>query len=276
MPKEIKKCIIPVAGYGSRLFPATITTSKTLLPLGNKPALSYLLEECMFAGLKEIILIISPEQVDVVKYLSLEHLDTLLKVFPTNKDLLAHKALIEYFDAIKFHVQLHPDGLGNAIYLAKAYLENDEDVAVILGDNPAIDNCGKGIIELIKKYRENPKASYIGLKKIPVEDHCKYGMVSLNFDRDKLITGLLEKPQNMPCSDYAIFGRYILKYDVFDHIKYQKKYHKNKELNLTTPLSDYLYEHGKIYGVILEADILDTGNPVDYAKAFEKAMKGIN
>ena len=269
--KEIKTVVIPAAGYGSRLFPASMTLSKILFPIGNKTILSFILEECMFAGIKNLIFIISPEQLDIVKYLTIDNLNTLLKKFPKSNELNLHKSYLESFDSIKFVIQSKARGLGDAILQAQKSLEYDEDFAVILGDNPIITENTLGISELLKVYYNNPKNNVLGLVKVKDEDVSKYGIASIDEDRNNLVTGVIEKPKNIPCSNNAIMGRYIFKYNIFDYLKANKKITpSSRELDLSGALNDTLNDSRNISGCLIQAEVEDTGNVDGYLLAIKK------
>ena len=272
---KIKKAIIPVAGYGSRLFPATITTSKTLFPIGNKPILHYILEECMFAEIKELIFIISPDQMDVMNYLTLTKTNKLLKKFPNSKELLEHKNLIKYFTKISFVIQQKPSGLGDAVLLGSPYIDYDEAFAVILGDNPIVENTMLGISELIKYWTKDEFSNVIGIKQVPLEDTHKYGIVEFDVTEENWVSSVEEKP-NTPKSNKAIIGRYIFQYNIFKYLRDVKKSYKEegikKELDLTGAINLACFTDLNVYGIELRGVVEDTGNVKGYNAAIIKYL----
>lgn len=271
----IKKAIIPVAGYGSRLFPATIAMSKALFPIGNKPILHYILEECMLAEIKELIFIISPEQMDIINYLTLTKTKKLLKKFPESKELVEHYNLIKYFKKINFVIQQNQNGLGEAILLGSPYIDIDESFAIILGDNPIIENTTLGISEVIKYWKQNGYCNVIGLKEVALSEASKYGLAFFNENNDELISEVVEKPKN-PKSNKAIIGRYVFQYNIFKYLKDVKKIKKeNKdtsELDLTGAINLSSADNMNVYGLLLRGAVEDTGNLKGYNSAIIKYL----
>lgn len=271
----IKKAIIPVAGYGSRLFPATIAMSKALFPIGNKPILHYILEECMLAEIKELIFIISPEQMDIINYLTLTKTKKLLKKFPESKELVEHYNLIKYFKKINFVIQQNQNGLGEAILLGSPYIDIDESFAIILGDNPIIENTTLGISEVIKYWKQNGYCNVIGLKEVALSEASKYGLAFFNENNDELISEVVEKPKN-PKSNKAIIGRYVFQYNIFKYLKDVKKIKKEKkdtsELDLTGAINLSSADNMNVYGLLLRGAVEDTGNLKGYNSAIIKYL----
>ena len=262
---KIKKVIIPLAGYGSSLFPATMFIPKALTPIGNQPCIQYIIRECLDAGIKKFIFVISPEQDLIVKYLSKTEVSKLVKKFPEHKELARYKAMLEQIESLDFVIQRQRKGLGHAIYSARNLIE-DEDFAVILGDNPIIntpDNyCGTGIKELSDLYEKN-NLYYVGLKEVNPLNISKYGIATL--EEDKMIKTLIEKPQKAE-SNLAIAGRYILPSKIFDYIKeYMNDYKGQKEYDLTYPLNEMAFSEMNLYGHNMNSEILDMGKTDVYS-----------
>jgi len=209
------KGIILAGGSGTRLYPITKGASKQLLPVYDKPMIYYPLSVLMLAGIKEI-LIISTEQ-----------------------DLPNFQALLgdgsELGMKFEYIVQPSPDGLAQAFILGETFIDNS-DVCLVLGDNIFY---GQGLIELFRKsvdhVKKENKATVFGYY---VSDPERYGVAE--FDTSGNVISLEEKPET-PKSNYAVIGLYFYPNDVVQKAKKVKPSHRG-ELEITTLNQDYLEE----------------------------------
>ncbi len=256
--KKINKVLIPIAGYGSRMFPETLGVVKAMLPLVDKPVILYLIEEALLAGMNEIIIVMSKSQESVKDYLTLK--DEAL--FTKFKDKAEVKYLKELLAKVKFDfiIQTEQKGLGDAINCGKEIIK-DEDFGVILGDNPILAHSGEafGIGQLYNEYQKNP-GYYIGVKEVPMEDTKKYGIVSgkdyhlTSFELD----GMVEKPQNNPPTNCAALGRYILQSSIFDYLA-KTEAGVGGEIQITDAIKKAIGKE-KVYGTKLIGNCHDTGS----------------
>lgn len=270
--KKINKVVIPIAGFGSRMFPVTLGISKAMLPILNKPVIQYLIEECVSASIFEIIIIMSEFQDDVKKYLTLNNKYAIEK-FKDNQEV---KNLVDLLKSVKitFVIQKEQKGLGHAIYCAKEYV-GDEDFAVILGDNPVLGEKEQenGIKQLHNKYIVN-NGYYIGVKKVELEDTKKYGIVSaIDYACECFqLNGMIEKPLSNPPSQYAALGRYVLKNSIFKYLENTKP-GANNEIQITDAIKTAI-DNELVYGAKLNGTCYDTGNVDGFIKTnleyFEK------
>lgn len=214
MSNTIKKAVIPVAGKGTRFLPVTKSICKTMFPIINKPTIQYLVEECVDAGIEEIYIVINEHQKDIKDFFN-THSEYYKGLNKTLADLEKLKYLIDKVK-INFIVQPYPKGLGDAILCCEEYLQND-DFCVLLGDDLVLkDNSIYGIGDLIKRFQLSP-AYYIGVKEVALKDCSKYGIVKV--DDNMKVLDMVEKPKNMPPSNLAGVGRYILRSNVFTYLK---------------------------------------------------------
>ena len=175
--KKITKVVIPVAGKGTRFLPITKTISKTLLPIIDKPVIQYLIEEAINAKIEEALIIIGPNQKDVIDYFDTnsEYVKNLNgKVYKEIEEIKN----IEQKIKISYVVQESAKGLGDAVYYAKDFAKG-EDFALILGDDFVYQNGEPvyGIGSLCKNYEEDP-CYYLGVNEVPYDKTYKYGIVS--------------------------------------------------------------------------------------------------
>lgn len=263
--KRVTKVVIPVAGLGSRMFPVTLGISKAMLPIGNKPVIQYILEECKAARIEEIIFILGTNNQDLYNFLTINK-----RLCGRDKliEYKQYKELIELLDSFKmvFLYQHNQNGLGGAIGLAGGILGND-DFAVILGDNPIISDYKHGINALINKHQKT-QLSYIGLKNVALEDANKYGMVELS--KNNKIISVKEKPNiEENTSTNAIMGRYVFNNSVLETIYDQINNEFDVEINLSKAIES-LIASKQVKGMLIEPDILDTGNIDGYSDAWQK------
>tara|TARA_S200000501_G_scaffold365135_1_gene398178 strand:- start:317 stop:1195 length:879 start_codon:yes stop_codon:yes gene_type:complete len=200
------KGIILAGGTGSRLYPSTLATSKQLLPVYDKPMIYYPLSMLMLAGIRDVLIISTPE--DLPKYKSL---------------LSSGKSIGMNFS---YEEQISPDGLAQAFILGEKFI-GDENVCLILGDNIFYgSNLPQTLRSAVKRVNDSNTATIFGYY---VNDPERYGVV--DFDDDNRAISFEEKPSN-PKSNYAVSGLYFYPNDVVDIAKNQKPSDRN-ELEIT-------------------------------------------
>jgi len=273
------KAIIPAAGIGTRMLPATKSQPKEMLPVAKKPVIQYIVEELEEAGIKDILIITGKNKRAIDDHFDKDPilLADLKKKNKTNqvKDLEALENLnIQIFYAR----QAIPSGLADAVYKAKEFV-NGEDFVVALGDT-IIDSLTKPIhlSKLIDFHKQSNAICTLSTEKIPKE-HCnRYGILDVEFyskqtnptfDGHFVVKDLIEKPSiNEAPSDLAICGRYVFNANIFDYIE-KIDYGKGGEKQLTDAIR-LSREAGKIVALQLNENEkrYDTGTFPLYAKAF--------
>ncbi len=262
---QIKKVVIPVAGKGTRLLPITKTIGKTLLPIIDTPVIQYLLEEAIKAGINEALIIIGPNQTDVIDYFNTEssYVKNLNRDYKEIRTIKKIKTKIN----ISYAIQEEPCGLGDAILKAEDFA-NGNDFAVILGDDVVCSNGMKhyGISCLCELYKNNP-CYYLGVEEVPFELTNKYGIVkATNYDKDYFpINGIIEKPSDNPPSNMACIGRYILKNSIFEYLKNTNMGYNN-ELQLTDGIALAL-EKEEVFASKVNGVCYDVGTKLGYIEA---------
>ncbi|MGN6089852.1 MAG: UTP--glucose-1-phosphate uridylyltransferase GalU [Actinomycetales bacterium] len=268
---RITKAVIPVAGLGTRFLPATKATPKEMLPVVDKPAIQYVVEEAVAAGLHDVLMVTGRNK------------NTLENHFDRNyelEDALAAKGDQRRLDRVRestvlanihYTRQGDPKGLGHAVLCAAAHV-GDEPFAVLLGDD-LIDERDQLLAEMLK-VQEERGGSVIALIEVPREQISMYGCAAVEpTDTDGVVhvTDLVEKPAvDEAPSSYAVIGRYVLAPQVFDVLR-DTKPGKGGEIQLTDALLTLAHmdpsQGGGVHGVVFTGRRYDTGDRLDYLKA---------
>jgi len=259
------KAIIPAAGHGTRFLPATKAQPKEMLPLVDKPAIQFVVEEAVASGIDDILIITGRGKRAIEDHFDRSvELELILKEKGKN-DLLAEMEHIADLADIHFIRQKEAKGLGHAILCAEKHV-NDEPFVVLLGDDIVHSKvpCTKQIINWYQKY----DAPVIAVEEVPKHMIESYGIVD-GEEVEKsiyLIKDLVEKPkpEDAP-SNLGIIGRYVLTPQIFDALKKTKK-GKGGEIQLTDALR-ILNQAQKMYACDFEGVRYDLGNKIDYLKA---------
>lgn len=262
---KVKKAVIPAAGLGTRFLPATKAIPKEMIPIIDKPMIQYIVEECLDAGLEEIILITARGKGAI-----LDHFDYSFEVEETLK-AKGNDRLFERSRAVSKMVniisirQKQPLGLGHAVLCAQKVVGN-EPFAVLLGDDiivgktPAI----KQIMDVFDEYQ----SPVVSLMEVSERDTSKYGIISGTLTRDGIykIHHFVEKPSpDCAPSRLAIPGRYILTPRVFEILERQAP-GAGGEIQLTDAL-DAMAREGDFYGQIFKGQRYDTGDKLGFIEA---------
>lgn len=221
---SVKKGIVLAGGAGTRLYPSTISVSKQLLPVYDKPMIYYPISVLMLAGIKDILIISTPEDIDNFKKLLKDG-----SGFGVN---------------FTYAIQPSPDGLAQAFIIGEDFISN-EPVALILGDNIFYgQSFSKMLEEASQKVSSEGGATIFAYK---VKDASRYGIVE--FDKQNKVKCITEKPKN-PKSDYAVTGLYFYDGNVAEYAKTLKP-SKRGELEITDLNNIYLKNSSldvKIFG----------------------------
>ena len=263
----IKQAIIPLAGLGTRLLPLTSVFAKELLPINGKPALEYILEECVGAGIKEIIFIISNKKKIIKKYFYNDKF--FKKIISKKKDkgiLHEYKKILKYKKMIKFVYQNKPLGTGDAVLKTKNLIK-DKFFLMLLPDDLIIKkNCSKVMINIHNKRNSSVVASM----KVPKKTVSRWGIYSIKSRIDNknfIIKDIVEKPEIKSApSNNAVIGRYILPKTIFNKLKNQKK-GKGGEIHITDAIKKLIDEGNEFIGHNFSGKYLDCGTMQGYVKS---------
>ncbi len=241
--KDIKKAVIPVAGFGTRFLPFTKAMPKEMLPIIDKPTIQFIVEELVACGITDILLVTSSH---ANKRAIEDHFDqsiALEQMLTEKEKFIELKEINEISNLANIHYirQKEIKGLGDAILCAESFI-GDEPFAVILGDDIVVNDNEPVIGQLIKTYQKF-NTSILGTQEVLIEDINKYGIVQLEKKKkDGKIIDIIEKPSlNIAPSNNAVLGRYILTPTIFKYLKVQKPGMGN-EIQLTDAIKSLLNE----------------------------------
>ncbi len=263
----IKQAIIPLAGLGTRLLPLTSVFAKELLPINGKPGIQYILDECIEAGIKEVVFIISKKKQMIKNYF---HNDKFYKkIIKKKKDpriIKEYKQILKYKKMIKFVYQNKPLGTGDAVLKTKKYIK-DKFFLMLLPDDLIIKkNCSKSMIKIHRRYKSSVMASMNVNKKTV----SRWGIFKLNKKLDRnnyLIKDVIEKPSIASApSNKAVIGRYILPKKIFSKLSKQKP-GKGGEIHITDAIQSLINENSKFIAHNFSGKYLDCGSMNGYIKS---------
>ncbi len=265
---KVRKAVIPAAGFGTRMLPATKAVPKEMLPILNKPCIQYIVEEAVYAGIEEILIITGRTKKAIEDHFDRSpELEFHLEQSRKSTILTEVKAISDLVD-IHYVRQKTPLGLGHAILCARSFVGNDP-FAVLLGDD-IIQSDIPVTHQLMQYYTEFHRA-LLGVQRVPVQDVSKYGIVKPLTEISSAskwipIETVIEKPmpEDAP-SNLAVLGRYILPATIFDVLE-ETPFGHGGELQLTDAIQRLALD-GQVDAVQFDGLRHDIGNLEGWLKA---------
>ncbi len=262
---KVNKAVIPAAGLGTRFLPATKAQPKVMLPIVDTPAIQYVVEEAVRAGLTDILLITGRGQRAIEDHfdrsIELEHFLESKGKFDELKQIreISDMATIHYIR------QRDPLGLGHAVAVAEPHV-GDEPFAVLLGDDLIAESMP--LLEGMLRVHERYGRSVIATQEVAREEIGFYGSIQPEFVEDDLarVVSIVEKPaaEDAP-SNLAAIGRYVFTPEIFDALR-DTKPGVGGEIQLTDAIN-LLAQEQAVYAFVFEHGRYDVGNRLDYLKA---------
>ncbi|MGM0576740.1 MAG: UTP--glucose-1-phosphate uridylyltransferase GalU [Myxococcota bacterium] len=257
--KKIRKAIIPAAGLGTRLLPATKAIPKEMLPIVNKPAIQVIVEECVASGIELIVLITGRYKGALEDHFDISYeVEDTLRLKGKDELLERIESLSSMIDIVSVR-QNQPLGLGHAVLCGRTVVGDDDPFAVLLPDD-IVDAERPATRQLVDVY-EDTGCGTVALVEVPSGHEHMYGMVrgEAAGPRRTKCSHMVEKPlpREAP-SNLGIVGRYVLPGSVFQHIA-DTKPGRGGEIQLTDALIQLMETEG-VYGHRLEGDRYDTGD----------------
>lgn len=291
---KVRKAVIPAAGFGTRLFPATKATKKELFPIIDrdgiaKPAILLIVEEALDAGMDQVIIIVQEHDLDAFQYLfnqqvSIENFNKL----PRASQEYARR-LLEIGQKVRFCIQSTQEGLGHALYSAREMIGN-EPFLLMLGDHiyrsESDRSCARQLVEAFNQHG----ISVVGLRRTPETQLANFGTVTGFWTDENKLLNLTEFAEK-PTAEYArdnlrvagledgqyltLFGQYIIKPEVFDAL--EEHIHNNVrergEFQLTSAL-DRLRKEDGFLGLTIDGKRYDIGQPDYYLDTLQTFREG--
>jgi UTP--glucose-1-phosphate uridylyltransferase len=270
----IKKCLFPVAGYGTRFLPATKAIPKEMLPILTKPLIQYGVEETMSAGMTTMAMVTSKYKQAIKNHFE-PHADIEASIKGTVKEGLLNEVnhASEQCD-FTYIEQQQMLGLGHAIYTGKSLIGN-EPFAVILPDDLCTNDGDSVLTQMTRLYEQYPNCCIVAIEEVPMTEVDKYGVIDgelleglTNVYR---VNSMVEKPSTAEApTNLAIIGRYILTPEIFGFLENTAP-DKNGEIQLTDALMK-LAKKGEVIAYKFQGKRFDCGSVEGYLLANKTFM----
>ena len=263
----VHKAVLPVAGLGTRFLPATKIVPKEMVPLVDKPAIQYIVEECVRAGINDVLLVTATGKAAVEDHFD-RRLDLEALLQEKGKDfelaMVRNLAEIASIHSVRQHIPL---GLGHAVLMAAGHVRDDESFAVLLGDD-IIDPASDFLARMVALH-ERTRRPVVALMEVPEDQVHLYGVAEVEpgeREGEFKILRLVEKPPPGEApSNLIIVGRYVLPGSIFEVLRSTPP-GRGEEIQLTDALQTMAAEE-PIVGLKLDVARHDAGDKLGYLKA---------
>ncbi len=274
--KKPTKAVITDAGFASRFLPITKTIPKAMLPLGPKPIMQYVIEECVAGGINDVIIVCTPEGKRIYEDYFNNPCEKIYKQLASQGKLDRFESVREVLEIANVTIieqdQSLPYGNGSPIASAKPYLNDDEAFLALYSDDLIF---GQGDVQtLIEAYEKNPDAKAISTaQEMPKEVWNKYGMIALKDEAKMTLSHIVEKPAKpeLSPSNLTSYGRYLLTPEVFAHLDPSNTGLDNELW--TVDAITKLAKSGDVIVTKSKGEWLTTGDPKNYFAAYERFNK---
>jgi UTP--glucose-1-phosphate uridylyltransferase len=262
----VRKAVVPAAGLGTRFLPATKAQPKEMLPVVDKPAIQYVVEEAVRSGIDDILIITGRGKKAIE-----DHFDRSVELeadlHAKGKDsLLAEVLDLANLADIHYVRQGEALGLGHAVAIARKHV-GDQPFAVMLGDD-IMDEHSTVLTEMIEAHQRHGAAAVIACKQFPLEEISAYGSIAYDEVEPRLlkVKGIVEKPKPADApSTWGVMGRYVFTPEIFESID-RTEPGAGGEIQLTDAIGGLLPERD-VYGYTFDEGRYDIGSKLDYLRA---------
>ena len=263
--RPVRKAVIPAAGLGTRFLPATKAQPKEMLPVVDKPAIQYVLEEAVRSGIEDVLVITGRGKRALEDHFDRNfELEHYLEAKGKHGQLAEIRELAEMCD-IHYVRQGEPLGLGHAVSVARKHV-GDNPFVVMLGDDIMVDSSTV-LTDMISTYAQYGR-SVVALSEFPNSEISSYGCVDPEVVSDELVRvrGIVEKPEPAVApSNLAVMGRYVFTPEIFDALD-EVRPGVGGEIQLTDAIA-LLLQSQTVYGYIFSEGRYDIGKKLDYLRA---------
>ena len=275
MTRAISKAIVPAAGLGTRLLPATKSQPKEMLPVGRKPVVQYVVEELQAAGLSQLLIITGRRKRAIEDHFDSDPLLVAALEQAGNEGMLADLAYLEGGARLFYTRQSDPMGLGHAVSLGADFVDG-ESCVVSLGDSLiAAPDPAAPLRGMLKAFQELKAAAVVAVERVPPEETYRYGIVSLGGAEPPpgepvAMTDIIEKPSlGAAPSNLAVAARYVFSPAIFDALD-RTLPDRRGEIQLTDAIRLLIKGGERVYAWTLDPGQVryDVGNFQSYFRAF--------
>jgi len=263
---QIRKCLFPAAGYGTRFLPATKSMPKEMLPLVDKPLIQYGVEEAMAAGIHDMAIVTGRGKRALEDHFDI-NFEVEQQIAGTHKDgLMTEIRNIIETCTFSYTRQIEMKGLGHAILTGETLI-GEHPFAVILADDYCVAD-GDGVLTQMVRLYDKYQCSIVAVEEIPQEETYRYGVIDgvLEADRIYRVNRMIEKPEPEAApSNLAIIGRYILTPDIFELIRTTPP-GKNGEMQITDAIMRQAQE-GRVIAYRFRGRRFDCGSVSGFMEA---------
>jgi UTP--glucose-1-phosphate uridylyltransferase len=264
---KVTKAIIPAGGLGTRFLPVTKAVPKEMLPILDKPAIQYIVEEGARAGIRSFVVVTGKSKKNIEDHFDLSStLDSFLREKKKTSCIENLNKIVDLANFIYIR-QKEPLGLGHAVWTAKTVVSN-EYVSVMLPDEIILSQVPA--IQQLMLIAHQEKCSIVGVQEVPLEDVSRYGVIGIKrqFSPNLFqVKELVEKPKIADApSNLAIIGRYVISPDIFDILD-ESKIGFGGEIQLTDAIQSLIYSGEKVFAYKIQGTRYDVGNPLGLLKA---------
>ncbi len=267
--KKIVKAVIPAAGFGTRMLPATKVVPKEMLPVAGKPLIQHAVEEAAAGGIETVVVVVRGPQSLIQTHFASDHE---LESFFNDRGMSASANLVRDLSKIvelQFVEQRKPLGLADAVLCARPFM-GDDPFVVLLPDVIMVSR--EPVVRQLIGTHEETGGSVLAVREVEPQDVQRFGIVRVartgtnSIERSVRITGLLEKPSpEQAPSRLGVFGRYLLESSIWDAIG-QTSPDASGEVQLTNALN-LLCQNEPLFGVCFEGRHYDAGDRIGYLQA---------
>lgn len=264
--RQPTKAIITDAGFASRFLPITKSIPKAMLPLGNRPIMQLVVEECAAAGIQEIIIVATPEGKGIYEDYFNNNVNRIRKLLRSQGKLDRYAPVQDVLDLPKITVieqdPSYPYGNGSPIASARKFICDDEAFVVAYSDDLVFGSSD--VKTLMRSYEQHPDAAGIIIaQEMPTEVLNKYGIIQLADEQAMTLQNIVEKPkiEDAP-SNLTSYGRYLLTPDVFQYLN-PKETGLDGELWTADAITKMAVDNN-VYVEKTEGEWLTTGDPKNY------------
>jgi UTP--glucose-1-phosphate uridylyltransferase len=272
--KKVRKAIITDAGFASRYLPITKTIPKAMLPFGNRPVMQLMIEECVEAGIEEVVVVATPEGKPIYEDYFNNNVNRIRKLLTSQGKSERYEPVQHVLDFPKIVVIIQdpslPYGNGSPVASAKRFVESEEAFLVMYSDDVVFGTPGDAK-SLVDAYELDPGVdAVIMAQEVSAEVVNKYGIISFQEGSLEMLDNIIEKPdKGSEPSRLASYGRYLLKPSVFEHLD-PANTGLDGELWTVDAITKLAANHNSVRVVKTKGEWMTTGDPENYFRAHLK------